>query len=123
LPDDIGRHQLGFLAEGRPQVDFPDVVALGLFLWGEPALLFGHERPDFVNLDVFQGQPAEPGIHERFAPAAELDHHVHDRCPVNAGRSSGAERVALNEVLKHFDLLGAGELVGHGEIPLGWGSR
>jgi len=90
----------------------------------ERALLLSHERPDFVDFDVLQGQALEPGIHVPLARVAEFDHELHDRCPVNASQTGGRpERIALDQVVQNFDLLLSGEDVGHGEIPFCLGSR
>jgi hypothetical protein len=37
--------------------------------------------------------------------------------PLEMSQGEVAERVTLNEVLEHFDLLGAGKVLCHGEIP------
>ena len=58
LAYDEAGDQFGILIQGGPKVHVAHVVALGLLLWGEPALLLPDERPDFVNLDMAEGEAA-----------------------------------------------------------------
>ncbi|NQT15890.1 MAG: hypothetical protein HQ582_24250 [Planctomycetes bacterium] len=65
LKPDVGRplaykvrgDQFGVFVQSRPEVHVADVVSLDPLLDGESSLLLGHERPDFIQLDMGQRQP------------------------------------------------------------------